>query len=174
MRPTSKGVDVFRSIVFALLLLFLCVGCKGNAPSDKAAIEQVVRECEAAVAAFNFERANSYVEPGAQWIERAYPKPADDYSGWWQLAKAAGVHLEYDVLNVDVQVEGNVAWVTLVLKALIRGDTAEARSLVGTSEAPQSEARPVFVESIVLRKLHGQWKIVLGHTSELPVDDKQG
>lgn len=160
-------------MVFASLLVFLCAGCKDDAASDKSAIEQVVRECEAAVAAFNFERANSYLEPGAIWIERTYPKPADEYSGWWQLAKAAGVHLEYELSNVDVQIEGNVAWVTLVLKALIRGDTAEARKLVGTSEMPQGETRPVFVESIVLRKSNGQWKIVLGHTTQLRASEEQ-
>lgn len=131
---------------------------------DKKAVEAVIRTFEQAVQEYDFAKANSFFTPDARWIEESYPQSIPDIEKWFENAKVAKVVIAYHFRELEVRVEGNVAWVIDTLEGTFQADTEAGRTLLGG----KSEQRPVFVESEVLVRTPEGWKIVLGHTTHLP------
>ena len=134
---------------------------------EKAAVEAVVRRSEEAFAALDCGTADSYLAPGARWIEKSYPQPAET-AEWCAKAKAAGIRIAYKLHDFDVQVHGDVAWVTLVIDGSFYAGTPQARALMGHEAADPAEWKSIAAESVVLRKIGAKWKMVLGHSSLVP------
>jgi ketosteroid isomerase-like protein len=134
---------------------------------DKALVEATIRNIEKAIGDFDFKKADSMFLPDARWIEDGPPISANDWSGWWQNAKNAGVRIEYKISDVRVEIEGNVAWATLIIKGTFRGDTPDSQALVGTQANPLSERQTTYVETYVMKKQSGTWKLALAHTSKI-------
>jgi hypothetical protein len=153
----------------ALLIgLFLnAVAASVMAPEDKMAIESVVRRSEQAFAALNCEEADSYLAPGARWIEQGYPEAAES-AAWCKSAAAVGVRIEYKLHDFDIHVHGDVAWVTLIIDGSFYAPSAEARRLLFHSATGVAAWRSTAAESIVLQKFGTTWKMVLGHSSVIP------
>jgi ketosteroid isomerase-like protein len=132
--------------------------------AEKAAVEAVIRESEQAFAALDCEKVDSSLAPGARWIEKSYPQPAET-AAWCAKAKAAGIRITYELHDFDVQVHGDFAWATLVIDGSFYAGTPAARALMGHEPTDAAEWRSVAAESIVLRKIGTKWKMVLGHSS---------
>jgi ketosteroid isomerase-like protein len=134
---------------------------------DEAAIERVIRNFERATEQLDFSRANSMLAPDARWIEDGNPEPAaggGESGKRWDAYRAAKMRIEQYLRNFDIRVNGNVAWATFDIDSTWIADTAEALAL----NQNLREWRGSFVESVVLVKIEGVWRIALGHTSSLP------
>jgi ketosteroid isomerase-like protein len=154
------------------MLLFVVAGICGcsnhvDISEDKALVEATIRNIEKTIGDFDFKKADSMFLPDARWIEDGPPIRANDWSGWWQNAKNAGVRIEYKISDVRVEIEGNVAWATLIIKGTFRGDTPDSQALVGTQANPLSERQTTYVETYVMKKQTGTWKLALAHTSKI-------
>jgi ketosteroid isomerase-like protein len=135
---------------------------------EKTAAEETVRKYEHACEVLDFATANSLLTPDARWIEDSYPEPAqftgEGWSRHWQEMKETKVHLRYQVRNFDTHIRGEVAWITVSLDSVATADTPEAIKANGHLR----EWRGTFVESYVLLREGGKWKVALGHTTLLP------
>ena len=129
-------------------------------------IEETARKIEKAISVFDFELAESMMLPEARWIEHGPPVPVNDWGGFPQLKKA-GVRIDYELSDFKIEVDGDVAWLTLLIKGRFTGDSPEARALVGTVANPLSERNQTFVESFVMKRTASGWKLALGHTSAI-------
>jgi len=165
-------------VVFIILATPIeCVAAQDN---EKLAVEATVRGFEQANQDFEFAKANSFLSPGAQWIEHSLPEKADELPDWWRKAKTAGVHITFRLHDIDIHVQNDVAWVTLIIDSTFTANNKEGEELLSEQvqggfanvSANPRELRDRFVESEVLVKTPSGWKIALGHTSLLPMEKK--
>ena len=156
-------------LLSALIVGVALLGAGSSDAAEKAAVEAVIRESEQAFAALDCEKTDSSLAPGARWIEKSPPQPAQT-AAWCAKAKAAGVRIAYELHDFDVQVHGDVAWATLIIDGSFYAGTPEARALMGHAASDPAEWRSVAAESVVLRKIGTKWKMVLGHSSLIPAD----
>lgn len=137
-------------------------------PNEKQLIESTIQTFEHAFESYDFDKANSLLTPDAQWIEDSYPAPAQfTGQGWskhWQDYKSAKLRINYHLRDFTTHINGDTAWSTLALDSIFTADNPAALAL----NENQKEWKGTFVETYVLVKLHGTWKIALGHTSLLP------
>lgn len=152
----------------AILISFALGACNTRTSSgedDKKAAINVVLAHEQAVQDSDFDRVDSLHTPDARVIEESFPHPFEpDERQGWQVYKDAGVHVEYHPQNAVAEVRGDVAWVTLTLRSNWRADTPTGRAMIG------GEWHATFVETFILIKTPGGWKITFRHTSQLPAD----
>jgi ketosteroid isomerase-like protein len=135
-----------------------------NQEDDKKAAEQVVRSFEQAVQEYDFDKADSLLTPDAHWIEFGYPTPVEPWLRQvFQKFKDAKVRIDYHPQDAEVHVSGDVAWVTITLNT-----TLEAGPGAPLPNG-RNHAHAIYVESEILVRTPGGWKIVLGHTTHLPV-----
>ena len=142
---------------------------------EKSAVEATVREFELAVQDYNLDKVNSFLTPEARWIEHSLPNNVDVEIQTIEKLKSAGIHIAYRLHDLDAHVQGDVAWVTLNMDGTFSADSAEGQKLL-LHPAPDKECMSqgshvsceiTFVESQVLVKTPGGWKIALGHTSRV-------
>ncbi len=161
----------FRYCALAVALLVTSGICsdRPSAQEDlKSEAEATVRVYEHACEQYDFAKANSMLAPGARWIEDSMPEPAeftgDGWSKRWYEYKAAKLRIDYRVRDLVATVHGETAWVTLALDSTFTADNKAALAL----NENQREWRGTFVESYVLERMNGAWKVALAHTSLLP------
>jgi hypothetical protein len=140
--------------------------------SEKSAAEATVRSYEQACEHFDFAQANALLAPDARWIEDSYPVPAEfTGQGWskrWEEYKAAKLLINYQFGDFNTHIRGDVAWITLTLDSTFTADNKAALAL----NQNQQVWRGTFVETYVMVKIDGEWKVALGHTSLLPGKNK--
>jgi ketosteroid isomerase-like protein len=156
---------MFATIILVISFSFLLApGVRAaSQEDDKKAAEIVVRSFEQAVQEFDFDKADSFLAPDARWIENSYPGPVEPgLRRAFQRYKDAKVRIDYHPQDAEVHVSGDVAWVTITLNSTWDAGPAGALS------DGKSKAHLIFVESEVLVRTPGGWKIVLGHTTRLP------
>ena len=158
-------------VVFAttVLIFFALAACRTRtAPQEdekKAAINVVLAH-EQAVQEYDFDNVDSLHTPDSRVIEESYPHPFEPAERRdWQLYKDAGIRIDYHPQDAVAEVRGNVAWVTVTLHSVWTADTPAAQAMLGAREGYAT-----YVESFVLVKTPAGWKIVLGHTDQLPPD----
>ena len=148
---------------------------------DKGAVEATVRAYEEAVQVFDFARADSLLARNAKWIERSAPEDAafGAGTGFWAEAKANKIRVRNEPRDFDIHLQGQMAWVTLLVDVTMVADNERARALLArseteetgkTSEPDQREWRATYTESEVLVRTPNGWRIALGHTSRLPTE----
>ncbi|SPF39675.1 exported hypothetical protein [Candidatus Sulfotelmatobacter kueseliae] len=148
--------------------------------SEKTAVEETVRDFEQAVQDYNLAKVRSLLTPEARWIEDSLPQTIDVLWPAFEQLKSAGVHITYRVHDFETHVQGEVAWVTVSLDSTPSADSAEGQKLLMSltpdvdcsSQGTHASCNITYVESMVLVKTPGGWKITLGHTSRLPKDQK--
>ena len=171
--------------VLIVLVLVACPGWERLAAApvdDKTAVETTVRGMEEAVQAYDFQKQDSLLAPGARWIERSLPLPAAfDGTGFFVKAQTTKIRLSNRPHDFDVHIQGDVAWVTLLVEVTTIADNERARALLAQTEteetgkpspSDQHEWRATYVESEVLVRTARGWKIALAHTSRLPESAK--
>jgi ketosteroid isomerase-like protein len=145
---------------------------------EERAVEATVRAYEKAIQEYDFPKADTFLAPNAKWIERSLPESAAyDGTGFFVDAKAARVRLTNEPHDFHTQIQGSVAWVTLLVDVTTIADNAAAGSLLARTEAEetgkmsdpnQGTWRASYVESEVLVRTPDGWKISMAHTSRLP------
>jgi len=152
-----------------VLIFFVLAACRmRTAPQedDKRAAINVVLAHEKAVQDFDFDKVDSLHTPDARVIEESYPHPFEPAERRdWQVYRDAGIHVAYHPHDAVAEVRSNVAWVTVTLPSVWTADTPAGQAMLGAREGYAT-----YVESFVLVKTPGGWKIALGHTDQLPPD----
>ena len=149
-----------------VLIFFVLAACRTRTAAqadDKQAAINVVLAHEQACQTYDFDKLDSLHTPDAVGIEDSYPHPFEpglrqDY----QAFKDAGLRIDYHPQDAVAKVRGDVAWVTVTLHSVWTADTPAGRNMLGGSVW-----HVTFVESFVLVKTPGGWKIALGHTNAL-------
>ena len=131
--------------------------------ADKQAVRAAVTGFETAVAALDFDLADSHLTSDARWIEESEPVPAQPWPKWFHDAKAAGIHIEYRIRQMDVTLHGDTAWTTLTMDGIFTASNPAGRALLQNA----SVRKRTFVESEILVRTPSGWKIALGHTTTL-------
>jgi len=157
----------------AFLSILVSAFAAASEADEKVAVETVVRSLEHAIEQYDFEKANSFMAPDAQWIENSYPGTAlfdgkSAGSKHWEANKAANLHISYKIRNVETRIRGDVAWLTLAIDTTTKADNPAALAL--NDNLPEWQG--TFIESYVLTKDGESWKVVLAHTSFLSNDKK--
>jgi ketosteroid isomerase-like protein len=155
-----------HAVLAASLMAVVALSNLAAQSNEKQAVEAVVRSYEDACQAFDHDKAVTLLAPGAKWIEHSTAVPADDWTGWWTDAKGK-VRIEYHLRDFETHVHGDVAWVTLNIDGTFTALNDAARALNHNEQV----SKATFVESEVLVKTAGGWRIALGHTSEIPGKD---
>ena len=148
------------------------------AGGEEKTVEATVRAYEQAIQEYDFAKADSFLAPNAKWIERSLPQPAAyDGTGFFAEAKEARVRLTNEPHDFHTQIQGSVAWVTLLVDVTTIADNVGAGSLLARTETEetgkmsdpnQGTWRASYVESEVLVRTPDGWKIAMAHTSRLP------
>jgi len=152
-----------------VLLCFVLAACRTHtAPQEddkKAAINVVLAHVQA-VQAYDFDKVDSLHTADARVIEESYPHPFEpDERRSWQLNEDAGLHVEYHPQDAVADVRGNIAWVTVTSHSVWTADSPAGQAMLGGTTW-----RGTYVESFILVKSAGDWKIAFRHTSALPPD----
>ncbi len=155
--------------------IVLCLVVLGSTrPAPAQAVDPAVSEVEAAVRGYETAYQNDpaksveFLAPDAKWIERGHPTAVQGASAWRSEADKAGARVTYNLHDFVTRVHGDVAWVTLSLDAIFTfADSDAGRRLMGRGTPDQHEWKGTFVESMVLVKIDGRWKIALGHSTDL-------
>jgi ketosteroid isomerase-like protein len=134
---------------------------------EKRAAIAVVLAHEQAVQSYDFDKVAALHTADSRGIEESYPQARrkPQYIETFGPLKDAGVRIDYHPQDAVAEVRGDVAWVTVTMHSVWTADTPAGRALLAGDEW-----RATFVESWVLVKTPGGWKIALGHTSQLPPD----
>jgi ketosteroid isomerase-like protein len=164
-------------VVVVLVTFFVVIAVNRDAAQedDKSAVEATVRQFERACQDFDFDQADSILLPDARWIEYSLPAKLGDIE-WPRLRalKSAGVRISFRVHDFEINVRGDVAWVTLTLDGTFTSDGEDGRKLLNptpgrcVSQGTHVSCNQTFVESEVLVRTTAGWKIALGHTSSPP------
>jgi ketosteroid isomerase-like protein len=152
-----------------VLIFFVLAACRTRTASeddDKKAAINVVLAHEQACQTYDFDRLDSLHTPDSLGIEESYPRPFEPEARQsYQAYKDAGIRIDYHPQDAVAEVRGNVAWVTVTLHSVWTADTPVGRAMNGGRES-----HVTYVESFILVKTPGGWKIALGHTNMLPPD----
>jgi len=153
----------------AVLIPIVLGACKTRTASvedDKKAAINVVLANVQGVQSYDFDKVDSLHTPDVRVIEESYPHPFEpDERQSWQVSKDAGVHVDYHPQDAVADVRSDVAWVTVTLHSVWTTDTPAGRTLLGANTW-----HATFVESYILVRTPGGWKIAFRHTSMLPPD----
>ena len=143
-----------------------------QAPVDKAAVETTLRAFISAFQNYDFGGVSALFERGGRWIDSSKPLPAYQVPDFFRSAQSAGVEIRYELADVSIDGHGEIAWATWTtlgtFSATSERGKAFLRANLVTTDTAQSEWRLTFVESAVLRRSSEGWRIVLGHTTQLP------
>jgi hypothetical protein len=145
---------------------------------EEKEVEATVRAYEHAIQEYDFAKADSFLAPNAKWIERSLPlSAAYDGTGFFAEAQAARVRLTNEPHDFHTQIQGSVAWVTLLVDVTTIADNVGAGSLLARTETEETRKmsdpnqgtwRASYVESEVLIRTPDGWRITMAHTSRLP------
>jgi len=157
---------LFATLFLISFGLNACRTRTASVEDDKKAAINVVLAHEQGCQTYDFDKVDSLHTPNARGMEESYPHPFEpaERQGY-QSYKDAGVHIDYHPQDAVAEVRGDVAWVTVTLRSVWTADTPRGRVLLWGNEW-----HVTFVESFVLVRTPGGWKITLGHTSMLPPD----
>jgi ketosteroid isomerase-like protein len=164
-RSAKLGV-LFATTILISIVLSACGTRTTSEEDDKKAAINVVLAHEQGVQAYDFDRVDSLHTPDARSIEESYPHPFEpDERRSYQAYKDVGMRIVYHPQDAVADMRGNIAWVTVTLHSVWTANTPAGRAMLGGKEW-----RGTYVESFILVKTPGGWKIALGHTSMLPPD----
>jgi membrane-associated protease RseP (regulator of RpoE activity) len=162
-----RRVGVFFAAAFLIFFALAAWRTRTAArEDDKQAAINVVLAHELACQTYDFDKLDSLHTPDARGIEESYPHPFEpELRQSYQADKDAGLRIDYHPQDAVAEVRGDVAWVTVTLHSVWTADTLAGRAILGGSVW-----HATFVESFVLVKTPGGWKIAFGHTTQLPPD----
>jgi SnoaL-like domain len=145
-----------KTLTKSVALAVLCgIGTApvARAQSDSAQIVNVIRTVFVAAQTDDVAKFDSIIAPGFYLYDGGARFNGDSIMGLIKALHAAGKRYEWNVTEPDVHVHGTTAWVAYVN----RGSVGDASAMV-----PQQ-----WLESGVLEKRDGVWKIVFMHSTRV-------
>ena len=155
--PSRRHIRFLFVAVFAFVSFALISMAKAQKDSPMSDEEQIVRAVNTvftAVRADDSQELDSVVTPDFYIFDGGVRLNADSLMTLMKTQHAAGKRYEWNVTDPDVHVSGNTAWIAYVNKGSI-GD-------------PAGSANQQWLESAVLEKQAGIWRIVFMHSTRVP------
>ena len=145
--------------IVTVLLLTLTIGAVAADPpepatAEKTQVSETIRSMFAALAAEDFAKLRAVIAPDFYAFEAGGRITGDALIDLIKKAHAAGKTYVWTVNEPEVHIDGNTAWVTYVNRGSIK-DAA------GTKDVS-------WLESAVLRKEKGNWRIQFFHSTRVP------
>jgi hypothetical protein len=148
-----------RRLLVAVCAAGLVMACSGQAQScrpqsgDDAAVVQTIRSMFTAATNDDLKAFDALVEPGFYMYDNGQRFEGDAIMKLIGAAHAKGAKYVWNVTQPDVHVECDVAWVAYVNDGSVQ-------------PGPDKPAMPVkWLESAVLRRDGGTWKVVFFHST---------
>ena len=145
-------------IVTVLLLTLTVEAVAADSPepatAEKTQVSETIRSMFAALAAEDFAKLRAVVAPDFYAFEAGGRITGDALIDLIKKAHAAGKVYVWTVNEPEVHIDGKTAWVTYVNRGSIK-DAA------GTKDVS-------WLESAVLRKEKGNWRIQFFHSTRVP------
>jgi hypothetical protein len=123
-------------------------------PTDSAQVVDVVRTVFVAARSDDVAKFDSLIAPGFYIYEAGKRFNGDSIMGLIKALHAAGKQYQWNVTEPDVHTHGTTAWIAYVNQG----------SVTDTSGTLPLE----WLESAVLEKRAGKWKIVFMHSTRVP------
>ena len=144
------------SITAVLLTLTFPVGAEQPRPAtaDEAPVIETVRSMFAALAAEDIPKLRTIIAPDFYAFEAGGRITGDALIDLMKKAHAAGKVYVWTVNEPEVHIDGGMAWVTYVNRGSIK-DASETKKVS-------------WLESTILRKEEGNWRIQLFHSTRIP------
>jgi len=163
------------------IVCFVSVGCGTPAPQpfDADGIEEVIRGFTAALQSAQLDSARAFLASDARWIEEGFPAPADDAIAAFRTYFSVGMGIQYELRDITVRGEGDFGWVTWANEGAFTVSSPEGKDIwrrylaagwpgAVDSSSVEWRASALYIESAVLQRQDGVWRIALNHITELP------
>ena len=154
-----------RSFTFALFAIAATVSSgaqQQSRPADRQQVIDTVKELFAAATADDVAKFNSIVVSGYYMFDGGERFDGDAIIKLIRDDHAKGIRYEWNVVDPDVHITGNTAWIAYVN----RGSITNAQGKV---------AKVNWLESAFLTRRSGTWKIAFFHsTREAPPVSQSG
>lgn len=127
-------------------------------PGDDAAIADAVRGMYAAITADDRPKVNSFFAPGFYMFDGGKRYTGDEAMNMMESFYAKGAKFVWTVTQPDVHVNCDEAWIAYVNRGSVQ---------------MSADAAPVpmqWLESAVLERQDGRWKIAFFHSTRVPVE----
>lgn len=148
-----------RCISLAVLILVMAVASGAQQKSRTAHEQRVVDTVKTIFVAAkedDLEKFNSVVVPGYYMFDEGKRFDGDAIMKLIRDMHAKGIRYEWTVVNPDVHISGNTAWIAYQNRGIITDQNGKSTTMA-------------WLESAFLEKRHGVWKIVFFHsTREAP------
>jgi Domain of unknown function (DUF4440) len=152
LRPRFALAFVF----FALILspnISLAKG-QGSTSAEQEKIVATVGTIFTAALTDDFAKFDSVIAPGFYIYDGGARFNGDSVLNFIKAQHAAGKRYEWNITEPDVHIDGNTAWMAYVN----RGKITDASGTVDQR----------WLESAVLQRQKGEWKIVFMHSTRVP------
>ncbi|MFT3896720.1 MAG: nuclear transport factor 2 family protein [Thermomonas sp.] len=150
------------SMLLAGLAVFAALGCasvaRGGNPAEEDKVVDAMRTMYVAATNDDLEKFHEVAAPGFFAFDGGKRFGGDELMALVKDAHAAGKIYHWEVTQPEVHIDGGMAWIAYVNKGSV-GDAS------GMTEM-------TWLESAVLRKERGAWRIVFFHSTRVPVPAK--
>lgn len=152
----------YRALFGIAVLLTFAVGAvaveqAGPAAAAQAEVVEVVRSMFTALAAEDIPKLREIIAPDFYAFEAGGRVTGDALIDLMKKAHAAGKIYTWTVNEPQVRIGGDMAWVTYVNRGSIK-DATETKNVS-------------WLESMVLRKDQGRWRIQFLHSTRVPAKE---
>jgi len=142
------------AVLLTLSLRGLAAEPTRPATADEAQVVEAVRAMFAALATEDIPKLRTIIAPDFYAFEAGGRITGDALIDLMKKAHAAGKVYVWTVNEPEVHIDGNMAWVTYINRGSIK-DSAETKNVS-------------WLESAVLRKDKGDWRIKFFHSTRVP------
>ena len=155
-KTMAKYRTFLNATVFLLIftLSTLAADQPGPATADQVQVTEVVRSMFAALSAEDIPKLRSLIAPDFYAFETGGRVTGDELIELMKKAHAAGKVYSWTVNEPEVHIDGSMAWVTYINRGSIK-DASETKNVS-------------WLESIILRKEEGHWRIQFLHSTRMP------
>jgi hypothetical protein len=153
LRPCLALAFVFFALLFSPNIS-VAKNQQASAAAEQDKIVATVGTIFTAALTDDFAKFDSVVAPGFYMYDGGARFNGDSILNLIKAQHAAGKRYEWNVTEPDVHIDGNTAWIAYVNK----GKITDASGTVDQ----------MWLESTVLQKQKGEWKIVFMHSTRVP------
>ena len=144
--------------IIAMLLTSILPGVAAEQPkpaaADQAQVVEVMRSMFVALAAEDIPKLRAILAPGFYAFEAGGRITGDALIDLMKKAHAAGKVYVWTVNDSEVHIDGSMAWITYLNRGSIK-DSSETKNVS-------------WLESAILRKEAGNWRIQFLHSTRMP------
>ena len=140
--------------LFGSTIVALAADPSGSAGTDQVQVTEAVRTMFTALSAENIPKLRAVIAPDFYAFEAGGRITGDALIDLIKKAHAAGKTYVWTVNEPEVHIDGSMAWVTYINRGSIK-DASETKNVS-------------WLESAILRKEDGNWRIQFFHSTRMP------